>query len=65
MQVARFDQIKQRFDIKDDELYFYTVEKDGTLKLLKVNEYEILVSDSLKEVYDDEPDGLWEQCLES
>ena len=54
MQIAKFKQIKQIFELKDDELYGYTVEADGTLTLQK-----------LKEVYDNEPEGLWEQCLES
>ena len=26
--------------------------------------YELLAEDGLKEVYDQEPEGLWEQCLE-
>ena len=29
------------------------------------NEYELLAEAGLKEVYDNEPAGLWEQCLES
>ena len=29
------------------------------------NEYEILAEEGLKEVYENEPLGLWEQCLES
>ena len=29
------------------------------------HEYELLAEDGLKEVYDQEPEGLWEQCLES
>ena len=29
------------------------------------NEYELLAEAGLKEVYDSEPEGLWEQCLES
>ena len=29
------------------------------------NEYEVLAEAGLKEVYDNEPEGLWEQCLES
>ncbi len=29
------------------------------------DEYELLAEDELKEVYDQEPEGLWEQCLES
>ncbi|MDJ0842975.1 MAG: hypothetical protein QNJ08_01935 [Crocosphaera sp.] len=65
MQIAKFEQIKQIFDLKDDELYYYTVEADGTLTLQKVKEYEILAEEGLKDVYDKEPDGLWEQCLES
>lgn len=32
---------------------------------LTQNEYELLAEAGLKEVYDDEPEGLWEQCLES
>ena len=29
------------------------------------SEYEQLAEAGLKEVYDEEPEGLWEQCLES
>ena len=29
------------------------------------NEYELLAEAGLKEIYDNEPEGLWEQCLES
>lgn len=65
MQVARFDEIKQKLAIKDEELFIYTVNQDGTLKLVRLNEYEILAEEELKEVYNNEPDGLWEQCLES
>lgn len=65
MEIAKFEQIKEKFEIKDDQLYMYTLETDGTLKLMKVNDYEILAEEGLKDVYDNEPDGLWEQCLES
>lgn len=62
---AKFQEIKKQFNLQDDDLYFYTEEADGTLKLRRVNEYELLVEEGLKEVYDNEPDGLWEKCLES
>ncbi|WP_107671234.1 hypothetical protein [Cyanothece sp. BG0011] len=65
MQIAKFEQIKQIFDLKDDELYCYTVDENGTLTLQKVKEYELLAEEGIKDVYDNEPDGLWEQCLES
>ena len=29
------------------------------------DEYELLAEEGLKEVYDNEPEGLWENCLES
>ena len=29
------------------------------------DEYELLAKNGLKEFYDKEPEGLWEQCLES
>lgn len=32
--------------------------------VLKQDEYELLAEAGLKEVYDSEPEGLWEQCLE-
>lgn len=64
MKVARFDEIKEKFEIKDEELFLYAVESDETLKLTRLNEYEILAEEGLKDVYDDEPDGLWEKCLE-
>ena len=64
MKVARFDEIKEKFEIKDEELFIYAVESDEILKLTRLNEYEILVEEGLKDVYDNEPDGLWEKCLE-
>jgi hypothetical protein len=65
MAFAKFEAIKKQFNLQDDELYFYAEEVDGTLKLRRVNEYELLAVEGLKEVYDNEPDGLWEQCLEN
>ena len=64
MKVARFDEIKEKFEIKDEELFIYAVESDEILKLTRLNEYEILAEEGLKDVYDNEPDGLWEKCLE-
>ena len=64
MKVARFDEIKEKFEIKDEELFIYAVESDEILKLTRVNEYAILAEEGLKDVYDNEPDGLWEKCLE-
>ena len=29
------------------------------------DEYELLAEEGLKEIYDNEPEGIWEQCLES
>ena len=65
MQVAKFEQIKEKLLIKDEELFIYKVEPDGSLKLTRLNEYEVLAEEGLKEVYENEPLGLWEQCLES
>ena len=64
MKVARFDEIKEKFEIKDEELFIYAVESHEILKLTRLNEYEILAEEGLKDVYDNEPDGLWEKCLE-
>lgn len=64
MSFAKFEAIKKQFNLQDEQLYFYTQEADGTLKLRPVNEYELLAEEGLKEVYDREPDELWEQCLE-
>lgn len=65
MQIARFEEIKEKFNIENENFYFYTVEADGTLKLREANEYELLAEEGLKEIYDNEPEGLWEKCLES
>ena len=65
MPLAKFETIKDQFELKDEYLYFYTIEADGTLKLCRVSEYELLAEEGLKAVYDDEPDGLWENCLEA
>lgn len=64
MSFAKFEAIKKQFNLQDEQLYFYAQEADGTLKLRPVNEYELLAEEGLKEIYDREPDGLWEQCLE-
>ncbi|MEB3311304.1 MAG: hypothetical protein VKJ02_13845 [Snowella sp.] len=64
MKVAKFSEIKEKFAIKNDELFIYE-ESDQTLKLIRLNEYEILAEEGLKDVYDNEPDGVWEKCLES
>jgi hypothetical protein len=65
MPIAKLNEIKEKLAIKDEDFFVYSVEQDGALKLVKLNEYQILAEDGLKEVYDDEPVGLWEQCLES
>ena len=65
MPLAKFEVIKDQFELKDEYLYFYTIEPDGTLKLRRVSEYELLAEAGLKAVYDDEPDGLWETCLDA
>ncbi|MBF2056455.1 MAG: hypothetical protein IGQ45_04335 [Cyanobacterium sp. T60_A2020_053] len=65
MPTAKFEQIKQILTIQDDDFFLYNLEEDGSLKLIKVSEYEILAEEGLREVYEDEPVGLWEKCLES
>lgn len=65
MKIARFDEIKEKFEIKNDELFIYIEEPDQTLKLIRLNEYAILAEEGLRDVYDREPDGVWEKCLES
>jgi hypothetical protein len=65
MPAATFEEIKQKFGLKDETLYLYTLAEDGTLTLRKVSDYELLAEEGLRDVYDDEPEGLWERCLES
>ena len=65
MQLARFEEIKEKFNIKNEPLYFYTAEAEGSLKLRKANEHELLAEEGLKKIYDNEPEGLGEKCLES
>ncbi len=36
MQIAKFEEIKEQFKLKYENLYFYTTEADGTLKLRPV-----------------------------
>ncbi len=64
MEAAKFHEIREKFGISDDDIYFYEVESNGALKLLRVSEYELLAQEGLKDVYDNEPDGVWEKCLE-
>jgi hypothetical protein len=65
MPIAKFDEIKQILAIQDDDFFLYHLEEDGSLKLIKISEYEVFVEEGLKEVYDNEPVGLWEKCLEN
>jgi hypothetical protein len=65
MPVATLIEIKNKFDLKDNNYYSYSMDNTGSLNLKKVNDYELLAEEGLKKVYDDEPDGLWEKCLES
>ncbi len=64
MNVATLHDIKQKLELTDDNIFFYSVETDGAIKLRKATEYEILAEEGLKDVYGDEPDGLWERCLD-
>lgn len=64
MQIAKFSEIKQRLHIEEDEIYFYAASADGTITLRKANEYLLQAEAGLKEIYGDEPDGLWEKCLD-
>ncbi len=65
MQIVKFNEIKEKLGINDDDVFIYTLEQNGSLKLVKLNEYEVLAEEGLRDVYDDEPLGLWEQCIES
>lgn len=38
--------------------YIYTIDEDGALKIRTVNEYEIFTEEGLKEIYDNEPEGI-------
>lgn len=64
MNLAKFADIKKQLNLQDDNIYLYTTEEDGTVRLQLVNEYELFAEEGLQEVYSDEPEGLWEQCLE-
>jgi len=64
MHAAKFSDIRIQLQLNDDKVYFYTVDKDGTILLRKANDYELLAEEGLKEIYADEPDGLWEKCLD-
>ena len=64
MPTSTFEDIKHKLGIKDEHLYLYTLEEDGTITLRKVSDYELLAEEGLRDVYDSEPEGLWEKCLE-
>ena len=64
IQVARLLDIKNKLQITDETLCFYIVDNDGTIRLRKASDYELLAEEGLKEVYDNEPEGLWEKCLD-
>jgi uncharacterized phage-like protein YoqJ len=64
MQIAMFKEIRNKFKIDDESFYIYTIDEDRALKIRTVNEYEIFTEEGLKEIYDNEPEGIWEKCLE-
>ncbi len=64
MQSAKFSDIRNQLQLTDDRVYFYTVTNDGTIVLRKSDDYELLAEEGLKEIYGNEPDGLWEKCLD-
>jgi hypothetical protein len=63
MPFATLNNIKSKFHLEDTENFFYSINESGSIILQKVSEYELLSEDSLKKIYDEEPDGLWESCL--
>jgi hypothetical protein len=64
MPVAKLKEIKDKFKLTDESEYFYFASEDEiSISLIKVNEYELLAEETLKDVYDGEPEGLWESCL--
>lgn len=64
MQVAKLLDIKNQLQITDETLCCYIVDKDGTIRLRKASDYELLAEEGLKDIYDNEPAGLWEKCLD-
>ncbi|MEI6758263.1 MAG: hypothetical protein WCK85_10430 [Chlorobium sp.] len=64
MQAAKFADIRLQLQLNDETVYFYIVEKDGSIRLRKANDYELLAEEGLKGIYDNEPEGLWEKCLD-
>ncbi len=64
MQAAKFSEIRNQLQLNDDKIYFYAIDKDGTILLRKATDYELLAEEGLKDTYLMEPDGLWEKCLE-
>jgi hypothetical protein len=65
MPVATLTEIKSKFDLRDNYYYFYSMDSSGSINIKKLNEYELIAEEGLRKIYDDEPDGLWEKCLES
>ena len=65
MQIAKFKEIKEIFNFNDESYYTYSISETGTISIKKVNEYDLFAEEGLKEIYDSEPEGLWENCLGS
>ncbi len=64
MPIGTLIEIKKKYNLNDESYYFYMVKEDNSVVLKKVTEAEILAEESLKEVYENEPEGLWEKCLD-
>jgi len=40
--IGKFSDIRSKLQLTDDKIYFYTVNKDGSILLRKANDYELL-----------------------
>ena len=65
MPVGTLTEIKKKYDLHDESYFYYTVNESNAVILKKVSEAELLAEESLKEVYENEPEGLWEKCLDN
>jgi hypothetical protein len=47
---AKFEVIQEQFELQDEQLYFYALNTDETLRLRRVSEYELLAEEGLSTI---------------
>lgn len=66
--LAETQSLAAGFETVSDYMRYLIIREQAQIESSEVDrlsDYNLLAEDGLKAVYDDEPEGLWESCLEA